>query len=292
MTSTGLAIGLAIGLNGHQTRLKWHRLRRSMADPEFGAAAMAEGFRLGASMELDLCVRADGGFVVLHDETLDRETTGSGQVRMTTGPQLAKLTYRQSGLPLILSEDLAGLMPKAHPDALLQFDMKDDLQTIGTPGVAHLAAHFGRTSAPIIFSGGCAYLIRALAEALPQIPRGIDPTDRLVLIAQTEGMGAVEAALTAALQDGTEPDTCYLNWELVLGAMQLGLDLVALCHAEGVRVDAWTYTLGAPETGFSATEATEFRALMAQRPDQITTDEAVATEQAWLTLNSGSDRND
>ena len=58
--------GLQISHLGHVIRLKWHRLRRSIADPEFGAAVMADGFRLCASMELDLQVRADGGFVVLH----------------------------------------------------------------------------------------------------------------------------------------------------------------------------------------------------------------------------------
>ena len=56
--------GLQIVAAGHVTRLKWHRLRRSLADPEFGAAVMAEGFWVGASMELDLQVRGDGGFVV------------------------------------------------------------------------------------------------------------------------------------------------------------------------------------------------------------------------------------
>ena len=60
-----MANGTSILLEGRPTRLKWHRLRRSMRDPEFGTAVMTAGFALGASMELDLRVRGDGGFVVL-----------------------------------------------------------------------------------------------------------------------------------------------------------------------------------------------------------------------------------
>jgi hypothetical protein len=48
--------------DGHVTRLNWQRLRRSLADPEFGEAVMAEGIRCGAFIELDRPVRANGGF--------------------------------------------------------------------------------------------------------------------------------------------------------------------------------------------------------------------------------------
>ncbi|MEI6096808.1 MAG: glycerophosphodiester phosphodiesterase family protein [Alphaproteobacteria bacterium] len=273
--------GLGIVGNDRDTRLKWHRLRRSLADPEFGADVMRAGFALGASMELDLNVRGDGGFVVLHDATLDRETTGRGKVADMTGAALGLITYVQSGQPLILSETLAGMITRAHPNALLQFDMKDDLAAVGRRGVDHLVDLFGQTAGQIIFSGGATALIRALAERLPQVPRGIDPTDRLVERIAAEGVAAAEAALTAELRDGTQPDTCYLAWELVLGAQDQGCDLVALCHAEGVKVDAWTFTLAAPDTGFSDAEWLAFGKLMALAPDQITTDEAVATEAAW-----------
>lgn len=274
--------GLSLDRCGRQTRLKWHRLRRSLADPEFGAAVMAEGFRIGASMELDLRVRADGGFVVLHDATLARETNGSGRVRGMDVADLAALHYRESGAPLMMSETLAASMPSAHPSAVLQFDMKDDMEAIGPRGLDHLADLFGESRAPVIFSGGSADLMRALAERLPQLPRGIDPTDRLVVLARARGVAALVPALIAELRGGAAPEMCYLNWRLVLQVKAQGLDLVALCHAEGVEVDLWTHTLKAPAKGFSDTEWRDVRAMMALGPDQITTDEAVATEAAWL----------
>lgn len=275
-------IGTDLFHNGHQTRLKWHRLRRSMADPEFGAAVMAEGFRLGASMELDLQVRADGGFVVMHDARLERETTGHGLVAGLTGPDLARVRYRMQDRALILSEELAGMLTVAHPRALLQFDMKNDLAEVRPRGVDHLADLFGGQTGSIIVSGGSLPLIRALADRMPDLKRGIDPTDRLLDVWQTDGLVAVEAALSQDLRGGTDPDMVYLQWEMLVEAARQGLDMVALAHAEGVQVDAWTHGLATPETGFSDVEWREFAALMALRPDQITTDDAVATEAAWL----------
>lgn len=275
--------GLVLEYRDHRTRLKWHRLRRRLADPLFSAEVMAEGFRLGASMELDLRVRADGGFVVLHDDRLEGETTGQGTIAEMTRAQMQPFHFADDGAgrPLIFSEDLAAMLQSAHPDALLQFDMKDDFAAIGERGLAHLAEHFSATAAPVIISGDSLELIVGVRERLPQLLRGIDPTDKLAAIWRADGLAAVEAELLADLRGPTDPHTVYLYWRLVLEAAQAGLDLIGLCHAEGRLVDAWTFTLVQPATGFSDEEWRQFSALMDLRPDQITTDEAPATEAAW-----------
>ena len=279
--------GLQIEAQGFVTRLKWHRLRRSMADPEFGAAVMAEGFRLGASMELDLQVRGDGGFVVLHDDVLDRETTGTGPVAGQTGAQIGALRYRQQDCAPILSEDLAGLLGAAHPDALLQFDMKNTWEEVGPRGLDHFAALFGDRLDHIIVSGGSIPLIRALAERMPDLKRGYDPTDDLLDLWPLDGLVGVERHLRAVLRDQVKPDMVYLQWEMVVEAARQGLDMVALAHAEGVQVDAWTHKMASPAQGFSDAEWQEFIALMALQPDQITTDEPRATEAAWVARVEG-----
>lgn len=273
--------GLAIMTDKGEVRLKWHRLRQRVSDPEFGATVMAKGFRLGASMELDLRVRADGGFAVLHDDTLERETDGHGLVRDQTAQSLAALSYTADPRPLLLSENLAALMPSAHPSALLQFDMKDDLAAIGARGMDHLAEHFAASGSPLIFSGACLDLIAVIGQRLPNAKRGIDPTDRLVALIETGRLAEVETALIAEIRGKTTPDMVYLSWELLLYARPLGLDLVALCHAEGVRIDAWTFTPHDADKGLSATEWMDFRALVALQPDQITTDGAIVMATAW-----------
>ena len=275
------AKGLQIVEAGHVTRLKWHRLRRSMADPEFGLDVMAEGFRVGASMELDLQVRADGGFVVLHDETLERETTGHGPASAMTGADLSKLRYRTQDHAPLLSEDLAGLLKEAHPDALLQFDMKNTGEEVGPQGLDHFARHFADRCGAITISGGSIPLIRALADRIPHLKRGYDPTDDLLDLWPSVGLAGIERALTGVLRDRIRPDMVYLEWQMLVIAARAGLDMVALAHAEGVKVDAWTHHMAHPQRGFTGPERAEFAELMALRPDQITTDEPVATEAAW-----------
>jgi glycerophosphoryl diester phosphodiesterase len=279
--------GLELVDGGHVTRLKWHRLRRQMRDPLFSADVMQSGFALGASMELDLRVRADGGFAVLHDENLEGETTGAGLVAEKSGGELKGVRMKDAGRPLILSEDLSRMLQSAHPDALLQFDMKDDYEAIGSNGITHLAAHFQNIAASVIISGASLELIVAVKETLPHLKRGIDPTDKLVEIYRNQGLKAVEADLLADMRGPTEPDTIYLHWPLILQAAKEGLDLVALCSSDDKLVDAWTFTLKDPQSGFSDAEWHDFSALMALKPGQITTDEAPATERAWLKRMAG-----
>lgn len=275
-----LPSGLALTRGDHVTRLKWHRLRRRMTDPLFGAEVMAAGFALGASMELDLRVRRDGGFVVLHDEFLEGETTGKGRIADFALNEL-KAFHFEDGRPLVFTEDLAAMLQKANPGALLQFDMKDDIAVIGSNGLGHLTALFSETPTPVIVSGDSLELIVEIGLRLPNLLRGIDPTDKLAEIYRLEGLKAVEADLLADLRGPTEPHTVYLAWQLVLATAVKGLDLIGLCHAEGKLVDAWTFTMKDPGQGFSDEEWRNFSALLALKPDQITTDEAPATEAAY-----------
>ncbi|ENN88389.1 hypothetical protein RHSP_75829 [Rhizobium freirei PRF 81] len=286
---TGLldAQGLEILHEGHRTRLKWHRLRKRLADPLFSVEVMSEGFAAGASMELDLRVRGDGGFVVLHDKGLEGETTGHGPVAGKSIADLSDIRMQEGGRPLILSEDLATMMQSTHPAALLQFDVKDDFEAIGARGIRHLAEHFRNIAAAVIISCNSLDLIVAVKEKLPELLRGIDPSDKLYDIRKAGGWKAVEMELRADLRGPTEPDTIYLHWSLILNAAKEGLDMIGLCRDEGKRVDAWTFTLRDPEAGFSDEEWMNFSALMALKPDQITTDEAPATERAWQQRMAG-----
>ncbi len=279
--------GLAITHGDHTTRLKWHRLRRRRRDPVFDTAVMAEGFRLGASMELDMRVLADGTFVVLHDADLAGETTGSGCIAGLTPADLADIRFSDGGRTLLLSTDLAAMLTTAHPAAVLQFDMKDTLATIGAAGVAHLAEVAAQSRARVAVSGDNLELIEALAARAPAIPRGIDPTDKLVAIYRQDGAAAVETALLADLAGPTQPEIVYLHWQFVTHLAADGLDLVALCRSEGKTVDAWTFNLADPDDGFSDAEWADFKALMDLWPDQITTDEAPATEAAWRARMGG-----
>lgn len=281
--------GLSILHDNRRVMLKWHRLRRRRADPLFGAGNLALGLQLGASMEVDLRVTADGDFAVLHDDVLDDETDGIGPVAIHKRPALAGLHYDDAGVPgvarhgrrLLFLDDLIALLRDAQPQALLQLDIKDDLATIGAKGLGRLADALQGDGLPVIVSGDCNDLILALGQRLPNVARGLEPSFRLMdLFARGDVKGA-EALLRAELAGSVQPRMVYLHWTMVLDALDAGLDLVAICRGQGRQVDAWTFTPANPAEGFTETEWHAFSRLLELGVDQITTDEAVATEAAY-----------
>jgi hypothetical protein len=147
-------------------------------------------------------------------------------------------------------------------------------------GVVHVAPPLA-SRLPLIVSGDSSELILAIKERLPWIGHGIEPSFRLIeLFQRGDSRGAV-ALLRAELAEQPKPQMVYLNWQLILGALEQDIDLVAICRDAGRQVDAWTFTLADPVGGFSDREWRDFSRLLALGVDQITTDEAIATEQAY-----------
>ena len=74
-----------------RTRVIAHR-GFSGAAPENTLAAVRAAIEVGADMvEIDVTLTSDGHIVVIHDETLDRTTTGSGRVSDFTLTELQRL---------------------------------------------------------------------------------------------------------------------------------------------------------------------------------------------------------
>ena len=264
---------LFIARDGHRSWLKWHRGRRKASDPVFTGARILEAMRLGASVEVDLVLTGDGGLAVLHDKTLDRETTGTGPVAKASDADIRALHLRgNDGAPIadrvMLLEDLCALMAEesVHPDALLQLDYKED-ETVLTPAVLD---KFARATAPVaktmIASSGSAEAVRLLTEAVPGMRSGYDASDEArfkAAMANGTLQGFVDDAVAAL--PGT--DMIYLYWEIVTLAADAGFDMVGAFHAHGKRIDAWTIR----EASAATRPAVE--KLLALKVDQITTDD-------------------
>lgn len=278
------AKGLAIDSSGHRVRLKWHRLRRQRDDVAFTPRRLIEGLALGASMEVDLRAHADHGFVCLHDDRLDHETTGTGPVASASAEFLRSLAMRRedgraTADPLILLEDLAELARgNAASGALIQLDLKEEATGFNSAA----AEGFRRTVASIaqscILSGGDWNAVSRLAEGVPGLRLGFDPcTDDTLgqLTSEADCAHFVGDALATA----PEADMIYLEYEIVLAATRLGVDLVAAFHASGKTVDAWTLNTDAPRA------AEQLSALVALQVDQITTDEPQALEALFLGIS-------
>ena len=264
---------LYIEQGGHRTWLKWHRGRRKASDPVFTGSRILEAMRLGASVEVDLVIHADHGCAILHNFSLEEETTGSGLVRKTPAAILRDLHLRGTdGQPIadkvMLLEDLCALLAQnqPHPDALLQLDFKEVSAAL-TPEVV---ANFGATVSPVarslILSGGDFDAISLLANSAPNLRTGYDPCYGASL-ARLKATGDFSAFITDALKTAPDAEMIYLAYDIVLEADAAGFDIVAPIHAAGRRIDAWTIRT------VDDTTLPKVRRLLALKVDQITTDD-------------------
>ncbi len=259
--------------DGHRTWLKWHRARRRADDPVFSRARILEGMRLGASVEVDLVVHGGGGMAVLHNLSLEEETTGTGPVRAADAATLRALHLRANDgnvLPerVMLLEDLCAELrqDRPHRGALLQLDFKEDMAALDPGTIAAFGAAIGDLGPHMILSGGDLAAVTALVGAAPGVRMGYDPChdgslDALRLSGDFAGWigEALEAAQGAEL--------IYLAHEIVMAADDMGVDLIGLVHANGRRVDAYTIQRVMPASLRLAAR------LVALGADQMTTDD-------------------
>lgn len=268
-----MADPISVTRNGHRTFLKWHRARRRASDPVFTGKRIIEGMRMGASVEVDLVMTADKGLAVLHDMTLDRETTGTGAVAAASDALIRQLHLRgNDGAPIddpvMLLDDLCSLLASGpvSPDALLQLDYKEDANVLDERAIANFARATTPVANNMIVSSGSAKAVKMLTDAVPGMRSGFDPSDEgkfTSALASGELQDFVDDAYAAA----PDADLIYLYWEIVTLAADAGFDIVAAFHEHGQRVDAWTIR-SVDEASLKVVER-----LLALRVDQITTDD-------------------
>lgn len=264
---------ILIDRDGHRTWLKWHRARRRAEDPVFTGERIIEAMRLGASIEVDLVIHADHGCAVLHDRTLERETTGAGRVRDTSAAALRQLHLRDNDghtidSKVMLLEDLCALLAEGavHPDALLQLDFKEDRQALTPQVVAGFGASVSPIASSVILSGGDFDAIAMLAGSAPGLRTGYDPCHRGTLAA-LKASGNYPGFIEDALATAPNAGMIYLHYEIVLAAEDAGVDIIAPIHATGRRVDAWTINSVTPQS------IEQVKRLLRLKVDQITTDD-------------------
>jgi glycerophosphoryl diester phosphodiesterase len=266
-------IPIALVRNGHRTFLKWHRGRRRLSDPVFTGRRIIEGMQAGASVEVDLVVHAGDGFAVLHNLSLERETTGAGLVRETAPELLRRLQLRDNdGEPIpdrvMLLEDLAALIARdgAHPDGLLQLDFKEDAAALNERAIANFAEALAPVARHFILSSGDAEAVSMLAGAVPGLRIGYDPCHKGAM-ERLRASRDYAAFVRDAVAASPTAELVYLEHQLVLEADEDGLDLIGAFHDAGSRVDAYTIRR------LDATTAPSLERLLALKVDQITTDD-------------------
>ena len=233
----------------NRVRLKWHMLRRRKSDPPFLRTNLVAALRCGAACEVDIRFTRDGHAVCLHDAQLDRETTGSGRVDALERSAVERLRQRGSdgaaldAGPLFLDEiaDTVARVGAAAP-ALVQLDVKARVDTLSDAALDRLARTLGDGADAYIASAYDWGTIRRFVAAVPNLHAGFDP---LAFYPRDYALDADGFRALAFRTRTTAPTATfyYLEANLILAALDAGVDLVAEVGCDGAHVDAWTVDL-------------------------------------------------
>lgn len=197
--------------------------------PENTLASFASALELGAELvELDVQLTRDGQVVVIHDETLERTTSGRGLVREHTLPEIRALSagYAQRFGDAFAGErvpTLAEVLGFLRGRARALIEIKHEAVTDTDDGIEARAVaevlRAGQAAEVAFLSFSRKALVRCRKHA-PEVPRG-----HIFYRATAEELleGAAEAATDLVM-----PEKGMLTAELV-----------ARLQASGLRVATW-----------------------------------------------------
>ncbi|MDB5313565.1 MAG: ugpQ 1, partial [Gemmataceae bacterium] len=202
-------------------RIAYHRGANRYA-PENTLPAIKEAARLGADyVEIDIRPSKDGRFILLHDRTLNRTTTGTGPVTALAFDEVAKLDagksfgkrFTDTRVPT-LDAALAALGDRAH----VYLDAKDIPPE-------HLLAAIKKHG---LMDRHVVYQSREYLAKLKQLDPNVRPLPPLKTAADLPAVAELK------------PYGVDANWSI------LSKELIADCHARGIKV--FSDALGRNET--------------------------------------------
>jgi glycerophosphoryl diester phosphodiesterase len=269
------APAVAISVDGPHgpIRLKWHKLRTRFAEAPFKRSNLALGWRLGASLEVDILVCADGRFVVAHDATLGPSTTGRGRVAATPAPAVVGLFHRDragaadTDAPVLPLADLVAPLRSLDraPGTNLQLDLKlPEGRALQEASIADAAAAVAGLEHAVIIGSHYLEEARRLAAAMPGARLGYDP---MLAASRNPDLARDPERLFRHIERRRQGlSLAYLRFDVVVASAGRGFPLVGRLLDLGIETDAWTIN-----PGLALTKPV-LRALVEAGVRQITTD--------------------
>lgn len=192
--------------------------------PENTLAAFKLAMEQGADgIELDVKRSASGEVVVMHDETVDRTTNGSGAVHQLSLQALRMLDAGQ-GQPVPTLDEVIELTASSPTPFLVNVEVTN--YTTPRDGLERLVVDVVRKhncAARILFSSFNPLTVHALARLLPEVPRGILYHHAMPIYIRQLWL----APFTP--HEFRHPDFSYIT-----------PDFVQKLRAQGKRVNTWT----------------------------------------------------
>jgi glycerophosphoryl diester phosphodiesterase len=249
-------------------------LMDSHAFPPNSLEAVEACLRAGAAhVEIDVVALADGDYLLVHDWTLEAETTGSGPTGACTAAQAGALRIRDRGretpyrVPVL--SDVVALFARHGGATKLQVDYKNLIPFPDPEPLARLARIVQPLGERVRVSSAADWQLRRLRALAPWLAVGLevqfyldweaDPAarDPRAYPRQRGAYGYYDDHPVAArriwsaadyLWDrcqfliGLAPgaDMFYMNHRLLAQSLADGFNWAAALHRAGIRLDAWT----------------------------------------------------
>jgi glycerophosphoryl diester phosphodiesterase len=274
---------------GRNVLLKYHRLLSGVHPyPPNSVAALRRVLDDGAEVvEFDVGLTQDGKFALIHDATLERETSGRGPLGRVTEAQFKALRLRDSNEPAATLTEVVGTLRDVDRPLKVQVDLKE-----AAPISREVADLLLRAIGPIRENSrisvviGCMgdWNLRLLRRLDPGLAVGLDfgyyldaPVEDLVrLPMRINAYGYLDdhplgyrrlLPVRAYLEDRLEvllnlvpgAGEFYVRKEFVLQALADGVNPIAFIHDRrpGALVDVWTFYAHEPNLERVLLEALE-----------------------------------
>lgn len=294
----------SVSYKGRRILFKYHRLLSGRErHPPNSVSALRELISEGAeAIEFDIHALNGGDYLFVHDELLDRETTGSGSVAAITARDANSLRLRGSSEPpALLSEALPFLREVARP-MKVQVDLKDQYP-LGDEQARRLlrALEPLRANPKLRVVVGCLadWNLRTLRRLDSTLLIGLDfalyldaPVDEFPRLPVRENVHGylddhplgfrrampvrdyLDDRITMLCALVREPAEIYLRKEFIQLAMTDGCNPVQIVRRElgDIIVDGWTLNAGDRDA------EPHLMAMFEAGVDQVTTDTAVQLE--------------
>lgn len=258
-------------------RLKWHKLRTRYAEAPFKRSNLVLGWRLGASLEVDILTSADHRFVVAHDATLGPATTGNGRIAHMPAAAVSSYFHRDRhgdadpDAPVLPLADLVAPLRSLEQaqQATLQLDLKvTEGHAMSETAIADAAAAVVAMEHAIMVGSYHLDEARRLVAAMPGARLGYDP---MRAISRNQALARDPGRLLRHIERwGKGVSIAYLQYGIVVASEKRGFPLVDRLLDLGIETDAWTVN---PDD--ELTDAI-LRTLIEANVRQITTDAPTA----------------
>lgn len=228
-------------------------------------------------IEIDITALADGDYLLVHDPTLESETSGLGEVGKTSRAEAQTLYFTKTGaatdyrVPLL--SQVVALFQEFDTSTRLQIDFKNMIPLESDEPLHRLLRIIEPLQKRVLLSTGADWQLRKLRRMAPWLDLGFDigfyldfrePSPHPLIFPHQQGAyGYLDDHPLATTRFWSTADyladrcgafiglvpeisVFYISYKLLICSLDDGFNWADALHAAGIKLDAWTLDVGNP----------------------------------------------